>query len=215
MPDPDLTLFHFPGACSRVTVCALEMAALDYSLELVNLAAGAQTEAGYRAISPLGKVPVLMIDGEPLAENAAILTFIAALRPDAGIFPADTSPRMRAEAVGGLSFCSGTLHPQIRGLANPSRITAGDEEGVRAKSRELAAKSFGHAERRLGERDWWLGEISIVDVYVDWAFSVARRSGFDVTPYPHLDALETRLAEMPAYARMQEEERRSRAELGL
>ena len=87
---------------------------------------------------------------------------------------------------------------------------------MREKSRELAVKSFGYAERRLADRGWWLGEQSIVDVYLNWAFSVARRSGFDVTPYPLLDGLDGRLsAEMPAYARMQEEERQSRMTLGL
>ena len=216
MTDPVLKLFHFPGACSRVTVCALEMAGLDYTLELVDLANGGQMRPGYLAISPLGKVPAMTIDDEPLAENAALITFIAALRPDAGIFPADPSPRMRAEAAGGLSFCGGTLHPQIRGIANPQRITAGDGEPVRERSRELAAKSFGHAERRLAERGWWLGPVSIVDVYLDWAYSVARLAGFDTAPFPLLNGLEDRLtAELPAYARMQDEGRRSRAALGM
>lgn len=216
MTDPAITLYHFPGACSRVTVCALEMADLDYKLELINLGAGEQTQPPYMAISPLGKIPLMTIDGEPMAENAALLTFIAALRPDAGIFPADPSPRMRAEIVGGMSFCGGTLHPQIRGLANPQRITAGDGEPVREKSRELAKKSFGYAERRLGERGWWLGEMSIIEVYLDWAFNVARKAGFDTTPFPLLDGMQARLTEvMPAYARMQEEERRSFQTLAL
>ena len=215
MPDPALVLYHFPGACSQVSVCGLEMAGLPYTLELVNLAAGAQAQPGYLAVSKLGKVPLLLVDGEPLAENAAILTFIAALRPDAGLFPADPSPRMRAEAVGGLSFCGGTLHPQIRGLANPQRITTGDGEPVRERSRELATKSFAYAEARLAERGWWLGAGSIVDVYLNWAFSVARKAGLDAAPFPLLSGLENRLSERPAFVRMQAEERDSRVALGI
>ena len=101
MSDPILKLFHFPGACSQVAVCALEMAELDYTLELVNLQQGAQTRPDYLAVSPLGKIPLMMIDGEPMAENSGILTFIAALRPDAGIFPADPWPRKRGGGGGG------------------------------------------------------------------------------------------------------------------
>jgi glutathione S-transferase len=215
MPDPDLVLYHFPGACSRVSICALEMAGLPYRVELVNLAAGAQSEPEYMAISPLGKVPLLLVDGRPLAENAAILTFLAALRLDAGILPADPTPFERAEMVGGMSFCGGTLHPQIRGLANPSRMTVGDGEPVREKSRSLASKSFGFAERRLAERGWWLGERSIIDVYIDWAFFVARNAGFDASPYPSLNGLEDRLGALPAYRAMQQDDIRSRAALGL
>ena len=213
MNDPELVLYHAPNACSRVTVCALEMAGLDYRLELVSLARGEQLTDAYKMVSALGKVPAMMVDGVPLLENSAMLTLIHALRPEAGVFPRDPSPRMLADGVGGLSFCAGTLHPIIRGLANPQRLTAGDGEPVREKSRELAAKSYAYAESRLAERSWWLGKLSIVDVYLDWTMSVARRAGFDFGPFPELQRLEERLMAVPAYVRMREEEQRSLAEL--
>ena len=215
MADPDLELFHFPGACSRVSVCALEWAELPYRLTLVNLAASEQTGSAYKAVSAMGKVPALMLDGAPLLENAAILTFIHALRPDAGLLPNDGDARARAEGAGGLSFCGGTLHPIVRGLANPARMTTGAGEPVRERSRELAAKAFGYAEARLRERGWWLGSVSIVDVYLDWAFSVARGAGYDMEAFPLVAGLEEKLAAIPAYRRMRAEERRSREALGL
>ncbi|WP_174278788.1 glutathione S-transferase family protein [Sphingomonas bacterium] len=216
MTQPELTLYHFPGACSRVTVCALEMAGLDHKLELVDITKGAQNGDEYMAISPLGKVPLLIADGVPLAENIAILTYLAALRPDSGIFPRDAAPRLLADTMSGLSFCAGTVHVQIRGLANPQRLTTGEVEGVREKSKELAKKSFGYAERRLAERGWWAGEPTIADVYVDWTFSVARRNGIDADAHPMLAALPERLTDaLPAYARLLAEEDRSRAALGL
>ena len=93
---------------------------------------------------------------------------------------------------------------------------AGEVEGVREKSKELAKKSFGYAERRLAERGWWAGEATIADVYVDWTFSVARRNGFDAASYPTLASLPERLTDaLPAYARMLDEEGRSRESLGL
>ena len=215
MTQPHLLLHHFPGACSQVSICALEMAGLRYDLRLVDLIKGAQSMPDYLRISPLGKVPLLLIDGEPLSENMAILTYIAGLRPDAGLFPANPSPRLYAEAIGGLSFCAGTLHPQIRGIANPMRITSGDEQGVRAKSTELTRKSFTYAEERLGTKGWWLGDWSIVDVYLNWAFGVASRAGFDAAPFPRLASLPDRMAAIPAFSRMQDIEGTARAELGL
>ncbi len=203
----DLVLHHFPGACSQVAVCALEMAGLRYRIELVDITKGRQTSPEYMAQSPLGKVPLLTIDGVPLSENAAILTYVAAVAPEAGIFPVDATPRGRADAVGGLSFCGGTLHPIVRGLANPARLTTGDGDGVREQSRYLAAKSFGYAEQRLAERRWWLGTVSIVDVYLNWAASVARRARFDLSPFPHVDDLAATLREaLPAFTRMEAEE---------
>ena len=199
-----------------VTGGAREQAGLPYQLELVDIPNNAQSSADYLAISPLGKVPLLVVDGAPMAENLAILTYIATLRPDSGVFPRDPSPLALAETVGGMAFCAGTVHVQIRGLANPQRLTTGEVEGVRAKSRELAKKSFDYAERRLTERGWWAGTPTVADVYVDWTYSVARRNGFDDASYPALASLPDRLtAALPGYAPMLAEEERSRRSLGL
>jgi glutathione S-transferase len=212
---PKLKLFHFPGACSQVSVFALEKAGLPYSLELVNLSANEQSDSEYLEISPLGKVPTLLIDDKPLAENAAIISYIAASCPSAGLFPTPSSPMSQAEIIGGLAVCGGTLHPQVRGLANPSRLTAGDGEPVRRKATELAKKSFKYADQRIAERGWWLTEWSIIDVYLNWAFSVARRSGFDTSNYPLLSKLPDRLSTIPAFARMIDVETKARSALGI
>lgn len=215
MRDPELKLYHFPGACSRVSLCALEMAQLNYSLETVNVLMREQQGAAYQALSPFGKIPVMLVDGEPLIENAGIISLIAALRPNAGIFPASPSPRMAGEIMSGLSLCVGTFHPQVRGVAHPERMANGDPSGVRDKSVELLHKSFNYAERRLAKRGWWLGEFSILDVYVDWIVFVSKYGGFDPSAYPQLCALEERLSEVPAYSRMQKQDSRLRAVLGL
>lgn len=199
---PDIILYHSPGACSQVTLCALEQAGLPYSLMLVNLAKGEQNAADYLAISPLGKVPAMVVDGQALTENAALLVYIAMLKPEAGLFPPTPSARKASDIQAGLSFCGGTLHPQVRGLANPQRLTTGDGAPVREKSLELAMKSFGYAEARLADHGWWLGESSIIDVYLNWAFTVARLNGFEATNYPLLGGLADRLSERPAFVKM-------------
>jgi glutathione S-transferase len=105
------------------------------------------------------------------------------------------------------------LHPIVRGLANPLRMTDGDGEPVRAMARKLAKKSFGLADYHLAENGWWLGEWSIIDVYLDWATSVARNAGFDLSPFPALDGLRHRLMDHPAYARTQDINERAKQEL--
>ena len=116
---PDLVLYHFPGACSQVCVFALEQTGLKYELRLIDLSTNEQSSPAYYPISSLGKVPAMMIDGVVLTENAAIQTYIAELRPEAGLFPEDRSPLAMANRQAGFSFCGGTLHPIVRGLRNP------------------------------------------------------------------------------------------------
>ena len=211
--QPELTLYHFPNACSQVAVCALEAAGLEYGIELVDLAGGEQNGAAYKAINPLGKVPLLLIDGQPLTENVAILTYIAGLRPDAGLLPVAQDPLVHAQAIGGMAFCGGTLHPIIRGMANPQRMTTGEGAPVREKSIELADKSYQQAEARLAANGWWLGEWSIIDVYLNWTLSVALNAGYDASKFPTLLALPERLTTIPAFVRMQEVNSAGRAAL--
>lgn len=202
-----LTLYHCPKACSQVTVCALEEAGLDYDLKLVDIRAGDQFKPDFLEISPLNKVPVAVIDGKPLTENAAILTYIARCAPSTTILPGpNASPWMQAEAQSGLSFCGGTLHPQLRGMMAPQRLTSGDQlDGIREKSAELLHKSFTYANERMARSGWWLGSWSIVDVYLNWAFDVALRCGIDGSLYPALHALPKRLEEnKPSFRRMLE-----------
>lgn len=202
-----ITLYHCPGACSQVAVCALELAGLNYDLKLVNIRKGEQHDPEYLKISPLNKVPAAMIDGSPLTENAAILVYVASLAPEAGILPGkDASPIQRAHAQAGLSFCGGTLHPQVRGLIAPQRITSGDQlDAVREKSEEMVCKSFGYLNARLERDGWWLGSWSIIDVYLNWTCLVALRYGLDLSPFPALESLPDRLRqEQAAFVRMME-----------
>ena len=200
----ELVLYHNPAACSQVSRIALTEVGLDHRVELIDFALDEQNSPGYRELSPLGKVPLLTIDGEPLAENLAILTYIGVSKPDAGLFPPDGSPLAVAQRQSGLAFCSATLHPIVLGIALPSRLTDGDQDGVRSRATALAVRSYGFAEQRLTERGWWLGAWSIVDVYLNWTISTARRGGFDFAPFPLLDSLHDRLLERPAYARVME-----------
>ena len=209
----ELTLYHFPNACSQVAVCALEAAGLTYGIELVDLAAGEQNGDAYKAINPLGKVPLLLIDGQPLTENVAILTYIAGLRPEAGLLPVSQNPLVHAQAISGMSFCAGTLHPIIRGMANPQRMTTGEGAPVREKSIELADKSYKQADQRLATNGWWLGAWSIIDVYLNWTLSVAVNAGYDVGKFPNLLALPEKLTAIPAFVRMQEVNAAGRAAL--
>ena len=197
-----LLLCHSPGACSDVCIVALEEAGLDYELRLVDLARGEQNGAAYLSLVPLGKVPALQTSQGLVSENAAILTYLHGLAPGSRLFPDASTPMAAARRQTGLSFCGGNLHPIVRGLMNPARLTETDAEGVRAMARTLAAKSFGYAERLMAEQGWWLGEWSLVDSYLGWALSVARKAGFDLSPYPALDGLHAKLAERASYDRL-------------
>jgi len=142
-----LALYLAPGASSMAVHIALHEAGADFDPHPVSLACKEQRSAAFLALNPEGKVPLLLIDGRPLTEVAAILFYLARRFPDARLLPA-TDAETEAQAVSWMSFVAATLHPaRRRGV-----------EAVRA--------AFGQAEIRLGARDWALGTWSIADIHL-------------------------------------------------
>ena len=88
-----LTLYYTPGACSMAAHIALEESSEEYEAKKVELAGDEQRTEAYLKINPLGRVPALFLEnGEPLAENTAILPFLGK-RFD--LWPEDTLAKRR------------------------------------------------------------------------------------------------------------------------
>ena len=66
-----IVIYPYPGACSRVTMDALETIGLDYEDRCVNIAKAAQKDPDYLALNPKGKVPTMVFEGTTMTENAA------------------------------------------------------------------------------------------------------------------------------------------------
>jgi len=108
----------------------------------------------FLAVSPLGKTPVLLVDGKAIFESAAILEFLEETEPNP-LHPSD--PLERAEHRAWMEFGSSILN-DIAGLYN-----APDGASFDQKSKTLAAK-FDHIDMRFSEGPYFAGEqFSLVD----------------------------------------------------
>ena len=195
-----IIMFQFPGACSRVTMTALEEIGLDFEDRAVNLGAVAQLSPEYLALNRKGKVPALSIDGQILTENAAILYFLDRNYPKAALLPRSDDPIEANRGLSDLVWCSGTLHPAIRQIRNPARYTAGDTSGVYADGVKKFTKDCRYMSERLGSAGWWYGEHwSIIDTYLYWTYSTAGKGGFLLQHYPHLVAHAERVRARPSF----------------
>jgi glutathione S-transferase len=138
--------------------------------------------AEFLALNPEGKVPVLMVDGRPLTEVAAILFYLAKRYPDAELLPRD-DPEAEAQALSWMSFCASSLHP------------------ARRHGLEYAKAAYGIADRRLGD-GWALGRYSIADIHL---FRLYWRLANSLHPapemFPNLTAHYQRMMARPAVQR--------------
>jgi glutathione S-transferase len=207
-----LKLFHFPGGCSRVTMTALEAAGCAFEDEMVNLMAGEHLRPAYRSQNPRGKIPALLVDGELLTENAAILTWIDASFPEAKLFPPTHGPLAKAQQLSDLFWLSAGWHPSVRAMKVPSRWTIGEETPVRERGRDLMNPMVDALEARLSEGQWYYGGAwSIVDVYFYWAYTTAEEGTYDFSGRPEINRHRAQVEALPAFIRARAREEAAKA----
>src|SRR6185436_20751879 len=117
----DLKLYYAPGACSFASHIALEESGLPYETQKLNLQEGDQRKPEYLKLNPNGRVPTLVVDGKPLTENVAILTFLGGGFPDKGLWPKETWSQ--AMLLSALAWCSNTIHPAYGHLIRAARYS--------------------------------------------------------------------------------------------
>ena len=205
MHEP-LTLYIAPGACSRVTMLALEEAGLPYTIRKVGLMQGEQRTPGYLSLNPKGKVPVLVTAEGTLTENVAILSWLDAQQPQAGLLPPADRPFERAQALSWLSWSTTQLHSMLYRVRMTARIhpDAATHEAVRAAALGEMAQQLVAAEQVLADGRPWLGgeRWHIGDGHVTWVTDRARQSGLSLDALPGVAALLERQMQRPAWSRV-------------
>jgi len=175
-----LELFYAPTACSLVPYIALKEAGAQFDIHPINLAKKEQMSEEYLKINPKHRVPVLLIDGEPLTENVAILLWIDNNFPHANLFPKHSMHR--AQAISFLAWCASSIHPALTPNAMPQRFCSlpNTAENVKECAQKLLIEYFSIAENMLHEKVWFFDYFSCADIYFFWCFRRAQQFDIDV-----------------------------------
>lgn len=190
-----MKLYYAPGACSLSPHIVAHELGIALQLDKVDLKTK-QTESGadFLALNPKGYVPALGLDsGELLTEGVAIVQYLADLKPESGLAPANgTLARYRLQEV--LTYINSELHKSFSPLFNPA--TAAE---TRAEREDYLRKRFTLIEQTLGKQKFLLGDsFTVADAYL---FTVANWANFvklDLSAFPNLLAYQKRIAERPA-----------------
>lgn len=177
-----LTLYFAPGSSSMAPHIALHEIGVPFESRPMSFRRRELRSPDFLALNPEGKVPLLLIDGRPLTEVAAILFYLARSHPDSALLPSGAEGE--AQAISWMSFIASTLHPSRRG------------------GTDHAFATYGLAEQRLGMREWALEAYSIVDIHL---FRLFWRLSNSLHParamFPGLYAHQDRMLARPAVAR--------------
>lgn len=103
-----LILHSSPGSSSLAAHILLAEAGARYRVADVPISEGAHRTAGFLALNPKGRVPVLETPDGALTETPAILEYIACTHPDAGLLPDGAFARARARSL--CAYLCATAH---------------------------------------------------------------------------------------------------------
>ncbi|GAB3058170.1 glutathione S-transferase N-terminal domain-containing protein [Stenotrophomonas tumulicola] len=187
-----MKLYSKPGACSTADHIALQWTGQPFDVELMTRETLKAPE--FLKINPVGSVPAL-VDGDfVLAQNAAILGYIADTRPQAGL-AGDGSPRQRAEATRWLSFVNSDLHPAFLPLFAPGKFVAdeGQKDALAAVAHRRLRGLFEQADRQLADKPWLAGFRSFADPYFYITLRWAAGAKVDLSGLDNLAAYRTRM----------------------
>jgi glutathione S-transferase len=132
---------------------------LPHDIAFIDLA---DKPAWFLDVSPMGRVPVLLVDDRPVIESMVINELLDELHPDPPLFPRD--PLARAEARGWIVFANDVVMPA--GGAATLALAGGATGDALAKPLGALRDALGKLEREVGRRrgPFFLGStFSLVD----------------------------------------------------
>jgi glutathione S-transferase len=149
---PQLTLVSH-ALCPYVQRAAILLAEKGVAFERRDIDLAVKP-AWFLEVSPLGKTPVLLVDGQPVFESSVICEYLEDTEPPR-MHPEDALER--AHHRGWMEFASAMLNA-IWGF-----YTAADEDSLQQRTAEIG-RMFQTLERALGEGPYFSGEsFSLVD----------------------------------------------------
>jgi glutathione S-transferase len=199
-----LQLYFAPGSSSLAPLVALEEIDIPYGAHRVDLVAGDQRKPEYLKVNPRGRVPTLVVDGQPVTEVLAILTYLAHRYPHSELLPLG-DPLKLAKAYEVMSWFASTVHVAFAQIARPERYA--DDEAVKAAlatpGEARFARTLTDIERLAqGPGPWLLGEdFSVVDAYALVIWRWAERRQIDTGKYPAWSAKAARAFARPSVVR--------------
>lgn len=185
-------VFHHAPQSSAVTVhWALEELGIPYESRLVDLKRGDTRTPEFLALNPNGKVPLLVHDGVPVFESAAIIIHLGeTFGVEKGLFPKPGPARAEAlkwlvwtnVSFGGallLWFHATGAAPEAEKKTAPAVVEA----------RASVEKHLAILDGALAGKTWLVGDaFSLVDVHmIGWTAWVGM-CGFDLAKHPNVDA---------------------------
>jgi glutathione S-transferase len=197
-----LVLYYAPVTCALAPYITLTEAGAPFEVRPVNLRKGENRTPDYLAMNPKHQVPVLVIDGQPLTENAAIHIWIHRNFPAARLLPSE--PMQELKAISLMSWCSSGIHPFLARINAPNRVCdeAGAEPAVIRLAQEQLFEKFRVADDLLAGRDFFFDHFTAPDAHFFWCYRRGTQFNLDLAQFKHCTAHFERIKQRPSVQKL-------------
>jgi glutathione S-transferase len=200
-----MKLYLFPPSPRVLGIVALKnYLALDCELQPIDLGRGDQLTPQYVALNPNKKMPTLEDDGFVLWESNAILFYMAAKRPEGGLWPSDL--RGQADVLRWLAWESAHWDAESWGMVafeKASKAVLGlgpPDPAFIARGEQNFARFAAVLNDSLKAKSWLIGErLTIADFSIAGFVSLAERLALPVEKFPEILRWYRGLATLPAW----------------
>jgi glutathione S-transferase len=204
-----MTFYYAPMSTASITDLVLEELGVPVEKVKFDLKKGDHKKPEYLKLNPNAKVPLLVHDGTPIWESAALTMYLGELfGVEKKLYPA-AGPK-RGEAMKWIVWTNVTLGDAVgRWARNTMEWVPAEQHN--AKAAEAAKKEMDDCLKILNQalegKQYLLGaDYTLADAhtnsFVDWL----RHMKVDFTPHAHLNAWSKRCSARPAYAKVTAED---------
>jgi maleylpyruvate isomerase len=190
------------GSSWRVRI-ALNLKGIEYSIVPIHLVKGQQNTPEFRAVSPQGMVPALLVEeggvSHTLTQSMAIIEYLEETHPSPPLLPADPFGRARVRQL------SEIVNSSIQPLQNLSVLNkVGDElKGDRkAWAADFIGRGLGAFEKLASELPaaYAVGDRpTVADAFLVPQLFAARRFDVDLAQFPTCLAIESTCSKLEAF----------------
>lgn len=177
--------FKMSPNCQRVKV-VLEEKKIPYETVNIDLRAGAQKTPEYLKINPYGKVPAIADGDTVVYESCIINEYLEENYPTPRLMPAGAAARAKARILIDFGLTQmDSAYTKLR-MEMTKDEKERNQETINAAKEDIK-KRLQRLEQELGDKEYLMGDFSLVDADLIPRFT--RLEGFGVLPDPSLPRL--------------------------
>lgn len=186
-------------AAYRVRV-ALHLKRVAFTTRIVDLLDGAHKQADYMADNPMGLVPTLLVDGQPLTQSLAIIDWLDNVYPEPRLLLIE--PFARARTLAQALIVAADIHP-INNMAVGNYLKSdfgADQDGVVQWMHHWMRRGFDALEAQAPAAGLFGGDApNLADICLAGQMVNARRFDLPMAAYPRLLRIDTACNALAAF----------------